>query len=122
MNANTLYYNMKNMSSSLSGETYASLIKKAMVKLSTSLNTKKEVDQYYKGEMERINYKMKAFEKEKKTAAAAEKFIEKARIAEDKAEEKARKAEYKAARKASAMKYNVAKKPKKNGGYMDEDY
>lgn len=93
INANALYYNMVNMSSSSSGEnSYSVLIKKAMAKMPVSLNTKKSIDEYYKTAMEKINLKIKAAVKAKKTAEAAEKFIAKAKMAAEKAKEKARKA------------------------------
>ena len=48
INANALYHNMIIASSSSSRETYSSLIKKAIAKMPTTLNTKKSVDEYYK--------------------------------------------------------------------------
>lgn len=94
INANVLYHNMRNSSSSSSsGEnSYSVLIKKAMAKMPMSLNTKKSIDEYYKTAMEKINLKIKAAVKAKKTAEAAEKFIAKAKMAAEKAKEKARKA------------------------------
>jgi hypothetical protein len=52
------YYNMRYVastsSSASSRDTYATLIKRAIAKMPESLNTKKDVDQYYKNEMERV--------------------------------------------------------------------
>ena len=107
INANTLYYNMRNSSSSSSsGEnSYSVLIKKAMAKMPVSLNTKKSIDEYYKTAMEKINLKIKAVEKAKKAAEAAEKFIAKAKMAAEKAR--------KAVAKPKAVKGSkTAKKPR----------
>ena len=111
INANTLYYNMRNSSSSSSsGEnSYSVLIKKAMAKMPVSLNTKKSIDEYYKTAMEKINLKIKAVEKAKKAAEAAEKFIAKAKMAAEKAAEKARKA---VAKPKAVKGSKTAKKPR----------
>ena len=111
INANALYYNMVNMSSSSSsGEnSYSVLIKKAMAKMPVSLNTKKSIDEYYKTAMEKINLKIKAAEKAKKAAEAAEKFIAKAKMAAEKAAEKARKA---VAKPKAVKGSKTAKKPR----------
>lgn len=123
INANTLYYNMRNSSSSSSsGEnSYSVLIKKAMAKMPVSLNTKKSIDEYYKTAMEKINLKMKAAEKAKKAAEAAEKFIAKAKMAAEKAAEKARKA---VAKPKAVKGSKTAKKPRAKkvvGGMTDEE-
>jgi histone H1/5 len=111
MNPNTLYYNRNSSSSaSSSGEkSYPGLIKKAMAKMPMSLDTKKSIDVYYKDAMEDVHYKMKAVEKAKKDAAAAEKAAEKARLAAVKAAEKARKAEEKAAKAVKGSKSKAVK-------------
>ena len=122
INANALYYNMVNMSSSSSGEnSYSVLIKKAMAKMPVSLNTKKSIDEYYKTAMEKINLKMKAAEKAKKAAEAAEKFIAKAKMAAEKAKEKARKAVAKPkAKKPRAKKLVGGEIDKKDEEYILE--
>jgi len=101
INANVLYHNMRNSSSSSGENSYPVLIKKAMAKMPMSLNTKKSIDEYYTTAMKKINLKMKAVEKAKKMAAAAEK-------AKEKAVEKARKAAKSKAVKGS----KTAKKPR----------
>ena len=113
INANVLYYNMLNSSSSSSGEnSYSVLIKKAMAKMPVSLNTKKSIDEYYKTAMEKINLKIKAAEKAKKAAEAAEKFIAKAKMAAEKAKEKARKAVAKPKAVKAVKGSKTAKKPR----------
>jgi hypothetical protein len=92
---------MRNSSSSSGENSYPVLIKKAMAKMPMSLNTKKSIDEYYTTAMKKINLKMKAVEKAKKMAAAAEK-------AKEKAVEKARKAAKSKAVKGS----KTAKKPR----------
>ena len=105
INANALYYNMRNSSSSSGENSYSVLIKKAMAKMPVSLNTKKSIDEYYKTAMEKINLKIKAAEKAKKAAEAAEKFIAKAKMAAEKAR--------KAVAKPKAVKGSkTAKKPR----------
>lgn len=113
INANVHYYNMLNSSSSSSGEnSYSVLIKKAMVKMPVSLNTKKSIDEYYKTAMEKINLKIKAAVKAKKTADAAEKFIAKAKMAAEKAKEKAMKAATKPKAVKAVKGSKTAKKPR----------
>jgi len=72
INANVLYHNMRNSSSSSGENSYSVLIKKAMAKMPMSLNTKKSIDEYYTTAMKKINLKMKSVEKAKNMAAAAE--------------------------------------------------
>ena len=129
INANVLYHNMRNSSSSSSSSSsgensYSVLIKKAMVKMPVSLNTKKSIDEYYKTAMEKINLKMKAAEKAKKTAEAAEKFIAKAKMAAEKAKEKAMKAAAKPKAVKAVKGSKTAKKPraKKLVGGINEGY
>ena len=113
INENALYHNMLNMSSSSSGEnSYSVLIKKAMAKMPMSLNTKKSIDGYYKTAMEKINLKIKAAEKAKKTAEAAEKFIAKAKMAAEKAKEKAAEKAKKVAKPKAVKGSNTVKKPR----------
>jgi membrane protein involved in colicin uptake len=80
-----------------------------MVKMPKTYITKKSIDEYYKTAMEKINLKMKAKKKAKKTAEAAEKFIAKAKMAAEKAKEKA----MKAAAKPKAVKGSKGKAVKK---------
>ena len=129
INANVLYHNMRNSSSSSSSSSsgensYSVLIKKAMVKMPVSLNTKKSIDEYYKTAMEKINLKMKAAEKAKKTAEAAEKFIAKAKMAAEKAKEKAMKAaaKPKAVKAVKGSKAVAKPRAKKLVGGINEGY
>jgi peptidoglycan hydrolase CwlO-like protein len=111
-------------SASSSDKSLAVLIKKAMAKMPMSLDNKKSIDGYYKDAMEDVHYKMKAVEKAKKDAAAAEKAAEKARLAAvkaaEKAAEKARKAEEKAAKAVKGSKSKAAKKPSERKLFFDK--
>jgi hypothetical protein len=104
------YYNLRyvaSTSSSSSDKSYPGLIKKAMMNMPMSMNTKKSIDEYYKDAMKEVDYKMKTLEKAKKAA-------EKARLAAEKAAEKARLAAEKAA------KPKVTKKPTKRQLFFDK--
>lgn len=95
------YYNMRyvaSTSSSSSDKSYPGLIKKAMMKMPMSMNTKKSIDEYYKDAMKDVDYKMKTVEKAKKAA-------EKARLA---------------AEKAAKPKVTKAKKPTKRQLFFDK--
>ena len=128
MNPNTLYYNRNSSSSASSAssgeKSYPGLIKKAMAKMPMSLDNKKSIDVYYKDAMEDVHYKMKAVEKAKKDAAAAEKAAEKARLAAvkaaEKAAEKARKTEEKAAKAVKGSKSKAVKKPSERKLFFDK--
>jgi len=99
------YYNMRyvaSTSSSSSDKSYPGLIKKAMMKMPMSMNTKKSIDEYYKDAMKDVDYKMKTVEKAKKAA------------------EKARLAAEKAAEKAAKPKVTKAKKPTKRQLFFDK--
>jgi membrane protein involved in colicin uptake len=104
------YYNMRyvaSTSSSSSDKSYPGLIKKAMMKMPMSMNTKKSIDEYYKDAMKDVDYKMKTVEKAKKAA-------EKARLAAEKAAKKA-------AEKAAKPKVSkVTKKPTKRQLFFDK--
>lgn len=125
INANVHYYNMLNSSSSSGENSYSVLIKKAMAKMPKTYITKKSIDEYYKTAMEKINLKIKAAVKAKKTAEAAEKFIAKAKMAAEKAKEKARKAAAKPKAVKAVKGSKTAKKPRAKkvvgGGDGDND-
>ena len=68
MNADALYYNITRKPTSTE-ETYAYLMKQAMENMPDSLNTKKEVEEYFKNAMKIINEKKKEEDKANKAAA-----------------------------------------------------
>ena len=68
MNADALYYNITRKPTSTE-ETYAYLMKQAMEDMPDTLNTKKEVEEYFKNAMKIINEKKKEEDKANKAAA-----------------------------------------------------